>query len=537
MVFEVKKRDLMGRIGKIKTKSGSIETPILLPVINPLKLTIPPSKMRSEFKVTSIITNAYILRKKCYEKVVSQGIHNFLNFDGPIMTDSGAYQLLVYGEVDISPEEVIGFQEKIGSDICVFLDVPTGNTSNYSLAKKTVEDTLKRAIQCIEIRSKENVLWVGPIQGGEFTELVEYSAEQMGKLPFDIYAIGSPTQFLEQYNYSKIVEMIVNAKRHLPLNKPVHLFGAGHPMILPLAVALGCDIFDSASYVLYAEGGRYITPRGTKRLSDLKETLCLCPICSKYTPSEINSSDKNLKIKLLSEHNLYITLNEINNIKYAIREGRLWEYIEMSCRSHPSIYEAFQTLKNYQDYLEEGTPTSKKRALLWLSEETANRPEIKRHIAKIEYLKIPWGPKVLLILPESKNKPSIRSRLHSQILKFIAEDPATLKNMQIITLSKMFGVIPIELEEFYPLSQHLTQQTVSERQIQLIKATLKGFIKKHGFTTIILLNDQLQYGDAIKEFLASEEQLKMAEALKIFTFEKSDNNLLEKLKKIRNYIC
>ncbi len=533
MVFEIIERDLMGRIGRVKTKSGIIETPAILPVINPFKLTIPPKTLQIEFKVNAIITNAYILMKNFYKEVTAAGVHKFLDFNGPIMTDSGAYQLLVYGEVDATPEEIVKFQELINPDICVFLDVPTGSGVSYKTARKTVDETLRRGRECLEIKSKEGILWVGPVQGGEFIDLVEESARQISRLPFDLYALGSPTKFLEQYNYSKIVEMIVAAKRNLPLNKPVHLFGAGHPMVFPLAVVLGCDIFDSASYALYAEGERYITPYGTKRLSELKDVICTCPVCYKHTPSEILRMEKKMRIKLLAEHNLHVILNEINNIKYAIREGRLWEYLECKSRSHPTLYDAFKLLKKYQDYLEKGTPTSKKRALLWLSDETVNRPEIKRHLDRLNKLQIPWQPRTLLIVPEFKNKPFSKSKLYNQLLNNILMRTDILKNVQIVILSKMFGLIPIEIEEYYPLSQHLTPTIISETHLNLIKDTLIKFISMNYFKKIILLNDERQYGSILTEFLLNMRNENKFSDLQVFKLNNSSYIGQEDLYKLK----
>ncbi|WEU40953.1 MAG: tRNA guanosine(15) transglycosylase TgtA [Candidatus Odinarchaeum yellowstonii] len=536
MVFEIIERDLMGKIGRIKTKSGYIETPALLPVVNPLKLTIPPNELKANFKVPAIITNAYILRKNCGESVISRGVHEFLDFKGPIMTDSGAYQLLVYGAVDITSEEIIRFQELINADICVFLDTPTGSGVNYKTARQTVDETLRRARECIEIKSKEGVLWVGPIQGGEFIDLVEESSRRMGELPFDIYAIGSPTKFLEQYNYSKIVEMIAAAKRNLPLNKPVHLFGAGHPMVFPLAIALGCDIFDSASYALYAEGDRYITSHGTRRLSELRDVICTCPVCAKHTPDELLQMGKNLRTKLLAEHNLHAILNEVNNIKCAIREGRLWEYLELNSRSHPSLYEAFKLLKKYQAYLEKGTPTSKKRALLWLSDETVNRPEIKRHLERLINTRIPWQPEVLILVAEPKNKPFNKSKLFNQLLNTIIEKDVVLKNIQIAILSKMFGLIPLEIEEYYPLSQHLTPTTISETQLNLIKDNLIKCIEKNYFKKIILLNDENQYGEALINLLLYMKSENKISDFKVFTLNRSDRLAREDLLKLKTIL-
>ncbi len=103
MSFEIRCKDLLGRIGRLKTKSGTIETPTLLPVINPARQTIPPRILKEELGCEAVITNAYILRKQNAEKPVEIGVHKFLDFEGVVMTDSGAYQILEYGEIAVSP--------------------------------------------------------------------------------------------------------------------------------------------------------------------------------------------------------------------------------------------------------------------------------------------------------------------------------------------------------------------------------------------------------------------------------------------------
>jgi 7-cyano-7-deazaguanine tRNA-ribosyltransferase len=501
MVFELRDRDMLGRIGKLKTKSGFIETPILLPVINPVKMTISTEKLKNEFNCGAIITNAYILKKNFENELLDKGLHNFLKFKGPIMTDSGAYQLLVYGDIDINSDEIIRFQENIDSDIAVFLDVPTGGNLNYSHARYSVLETIRRARESVKIRSKKEILWVGPIQGGGYSDLVEESAKEMAALPFDIYAIGSPTQFLEQYNYDKIVNMIMISKKNLPLNKPIHLFGAGHPMFFSLAIALGCDIFDSAAYALYAEADRYITPYGTKHLNDLHDKICLCPICSKFTPKELKQLEKSKRVEKLAEHNLYVSLNEINEIKLAIREGRLWEYLERKVRSHTKLYTAFKLLSKYKNDLETGTPTTKKRALMFLSEESINRPEIFRHFNKLNKLKIPEDPQILVILPEPRKKPFRTSSQNKKILNKIFEKEKCVKETQIVTISKSFGLVPIELEDVYPLSQHLGLPFSFNHQLDIILNSVKEFLNTHNFKKIIFLNDSDQYYNEIIEHL------------------------------------
>ena len=126
MSFEIKQKDLLGRIGKLKTKSVTVETPLLCPVVNPSIQLVTPKKLEETFGFEAIIANAYILKKRYQNKPVDEGLHKFLDYYGAIMTDSGAYQILIYGEVEVSQEEIVAYQEDIGSDIATMLDIPTG---------------------------------------------------------------------------------------------------------------------------------------------------------------------------------------------------------------------------------------------------------------------------------------------------------------------------------------------------------------------------------------------------------------------------
>ena len=114
---------MLARLGRIKTKSGPIETPTLLPVVNPGIQLISPRTLKEEFKCSAIITNAYIIKRRFGADAIAEGIHTLLDFDGPLMTDSGAYQILIYGEVDVRPAEIVTYQEKISADIATILDI------------------------------------------------------------------------------------------------------------------------------------------------------------------------------------------------------------------------------------------------------------------------------------------------------------------------------------------------------------------------------------------------------------------------------
>ncbi|MHA1513468.1 MAG: tRNA-ribosyltransferase family protein, partial [Candidatus Hodarchaeales archaeon] len=245
-MFSIQAKDGLGRLGTIFTSHGKINTPVLLPVINPNRQEIPPDEL-VKCGAHAFITNAYLLFRdvKNREKVLESGLHDFIGFQGPIMTDSGAFQLMEYGKVSVSNSEITAFQEQIQTDIGVFLDIPT-KESDYQQVQVALQKTLVRADDHIHGRNPETkTLWAGPIQGGEFLDLVEQSCHEMTSKNFNIHPLGSVVPYLERYDFETVIKMILVAKKNLPLNRPIHLFGAGHPMFFAIAIFLGIDIFDS----------------------------------------------------------------------------------------------------------------------------------------------------------------------------------------------------------------------------------------------------------------------------------------------------
>ncbi|MFW9830246.1 MAG: tRNA guanosine(15) transglycosylase TgtA [Candidatus Thorarchaeota archaeon] len=451
-MIEITHKDLLGRITKFRTKTGIVETPIFLPVVHPTRVLIPPRTMFSEFNCKAIITNAYLLSKAANEGV----LHEILDYPGVIMTDSGAYQLLIYGDVEITPDQIIEFQEKIESDIAVILDVPTGGHSTYEEASKTVDETLRRAKASSSLRTRKDILWVGPIQGGTYPDLVAKSAKEVSKLDFSIFAIGSPTQLMEQYHFDKLVELVMTAKRNIPHNKPVHLFGAGHPLIFPLIVAMGCDMFDSAAYALFARHDRLLTPTGTYRLQEIHEQFCTCPSCSKFTISEIKRLEKNARIRVLAEHNLRICQNEIVRIKQAIREGRLWRLVESRISSHPAMVDAMQKMISYPKIFEQLSPVTKKRAIFITSKWSLFQPEIYRHNNRIsEYSPPKTNRKELLLFSAPSNRPYHFSMEYKRFRAlYLQMNSCTSISIDILFLCPYLGLVPLELTNTYPLAQN-----------------------------------------------------------------------------------
>jgi 7-cyano-7-deazaguanine tRNA-ribosyltransferase len=469
MSFELRDRDLMGRIGKLKTKSGVVETPAFMPVINPVIQTISPNRMKREFGCDIIITNSYII-KNHFGEIPNLNIHNLLDYDGVIATDSGAYQILVYGKVNVTQENIIEFQKQIGSDISVILDIPTGWDYQRQQVEYTVEETLRRAKSALPLIKKSSILWVGPIQGGKHLDLVAKSAKVIGKMPFQIHALGSPTEVMQRYMFPILVDMTMTAKLNIPIDRPLHLFGAGHPMILAMAVAMGCDLFDSAAYAIYAKNERYLTNRGTLLLKDIRYFPCNCPICRKYTVNEVKERAKGERVKLLAEHNLHVTMTEIDIIKQSIVEGRLWDLIEARSKGHTQMTGALKRLALYKDELEKSSPGFKGHGVFYYDYNSLAKPQITRHIFQLKnnYQK-PQGKEILLLLTRPETRPFISHPNFKEFKKTLNSFKKS-DNLHICFYGAPYGIIPEDLSETYPLSQFEIGEPLD---IETIEFTIK----------------------------------------------------------------
>ncbi len=498
MSFETKEKDLLGRIGKIKTKNGTVETPVLLPVVNPAIQPIPPRKIREEFGFEALITNAYILKQRFRDEPIREGLHKFLNFDGAIMTDSGAYQILVYGDVQTDPEEIISYQEQIGADIATILDIPTGWKITEEHARRTVKETLNRARRLFKTKARDDILWVGPVQGGKYLDLVAKSAREMGKLPFDIHALGSPTEVMERYRFDVLADMIMTAKMNLPLERPLHLFGAGHPFMFALAVALGCDLFDSAAYALYARENRYMTEDGTYRLNELEYFPCTCPRCSRSTPKNALELEKEQRLSFLAEHNLYVCAAEMRRVKQALKDGRLWEHVEMRAHAHPALLQALRKLSKYEEFIEEHSPVTKDSGLFFFNSISLMRPEIVHHRKMLmqRYTK-PEDTTTLLLMPQTETKPFHKSGEYKQIVRTLRRLGLGDTKIHTCFYAAPFGVIPIELDEVYPLSQHEIVVPPDSETARYVAEQVADYVNRTSYKAVIFVNDMKNWKKTI----------------------------------------
>jgi len=461
-VFSIRKKDGLARIGTLNTPHGKIITPSLLPVLNPNRQLIPPSELLKS-GAEAFITNAYLLYRdfENRQKALKQGLHKYLGYSGPLMTDSGAFQLMEYGEVDITNIEVTKFQEQIGSDLGVFLDSPTkGGTHDEYLEALNI--TLNRAEEHIQHRDpRGSTIWAGPIQGGLYLDLVKKSCLKMREMNFSIHPIGSVVPLMERYDYESVFKMVLTAKQNLPFNRPIHLFGAGHPMIFAVATFLGVDMFDSAAYILYAQKNRYITVFGTSYLENLQYFPCSCEICQSYTVKELKDMNQEERTIHLAKHNLNVSFEEIRRIKQAILEGRLYELVVSRVMNHPSLARLIDFLFSLETsrFIEPYDPISKSRALLITHPSLVNQPLLLRYQDRIMERFYIWSS-TLLIGQDFQNLPSSDS-------------------YQVIRISPIFGIVPDELKGVYPLVQHeRIPLPFSHEIIQFIKNFLKEYTNR-----------------------------------------------------------
>jgi 7-cyano-7-deazaguanine tRNA-ribosyltransferase len=268
-----------------------------------------------------------------------------------------------------------------------------------------------------------------------------------------------------------------------------------------LAVALGCDLFDSAAYALYARENRYMTENGTWRLNELDYFPCSCPRCSAETPRGLESKSSKEREVFLAEHNLYVCLAEIKRIKQAIRDGRLWEHTEMRVHAHPALLSALKHLRHHADFLEKYSPTAKTSGFFYFNSVGLARPEITHYRKRLsERYMPPEEAKVLLLVPQTRNKPFHKALEFKKIRQLFRSLGKELSGqVHVCVYSAPFGLVPLELDEVYPLSQHETAHPFDLETVGYVAAQTAEYIKRSTYKSVVLLNDLKHWSDTIKK--------------------------------------
>jgi 7-cyano-7-deazaguanine tRNA-ribosyltransferase len=204
-------------------------------------------------------------------------------------------------------------------------------------------------------------------------------------------------------------------------------------------------MFDSASYMLYAKDGRYMTPNATVRLDELVYLPCQCPVCSSHSLQELRGMQGDQRIIEVAKHNLHVLKAEVDSVKQAIMDGRLWEYVVQKARAHPKLMEAVHLFKDI-DMLEGGTPLFKEKAIFFHDPIDQHRPEAKRFrraAAAFQSRK-----KKLVLCPEGQVHPFYSTRSYGEIVK-------RFPDAQVCSYSPFLGVVPAEISDVFPASHNL----------------------------------------------------------------------------------
>jgi len=436
--FELRTADAAGRIGELTVpRAGvTVETPALMPVVNPNIRTVDPARL-PEFGAEICITNSYIIRETdgLREEALDRGLHDLLGFDGAIVTDSGSFQLAEYGDVDVTTREILRFQRDVGSDVGTPVDIPTPPDVDRERAEADLDRT-ETALSDAAGVDVGDMLVNAPVQGSTFPNLRERAGRAAAATDLDVFPVGAVVPLMNAYRYADVVDAVAAAKRGLDADCPVHLFGAGHPMTFALAAALGCDLFDSAAYAIYARDDRYLTVRGTEALDDLEYLPCSCPVCADHGADGLRALGDDERERRLAEHNLHVSFEELRRIKQAIRAGDLLELVEARARGHPALLDGYRALLDHADQLERADRASK-GTFFHLSHESARRPEVRRHHDRLDRLPVPDGD---VLLTEGG----------------VPSDDRYDATWRVVP---PFGPFPRALSESYPLTAEVPERT------------------------------------------------------------------------------
>ncbi|AUS96277.1 tRNA guanosine(34) transglycosylase Tgt [Clostridium thermosuccinogenes] len=344
------------RLGRVHTPHGSFDTPVFMPVGTQATVKgMSPDELK-EIDAKIILSNTYHLYLRPGQEIIREagGLHSFMNWDRPILTDSGGFQVFSLGSfrkieedgvtfkshIDgsrhfISPEKAVEIQNDLGSDIIMCFDECTPYPAEYDYAKKSLERTTRWAKRCKEAhKNTERQALFGIVQGGVYKDLREQSAKELVALDFPGYSIGGlsvgePAELM--------YEMLECTVPLLPEDKPRYLMGVGSPDYLVEGAIRGIDMFDCVLPTRIGRNGTVMTSRGRIIVRDAKyardfspiDPECDCYACRNFTRAYIRhllKVDEVLGIRLTTWHNLRFLINLMKKVRQAIMEDRLGDF-------------------------------------------------------------------------------------------------------------------------------------------------------------------------------------------------------------------
>ncbi|WP_422123072.1 tRNA guanosine(34) transglycosylase Tgt [Planococcus sp. X10-3] len=346
------------RLGIVHTPHGSFETPAFMPVGTQATVkTMSPEELKA-MNAGIILSNTYHLWLRPGNDVIKEagGLHKFMNWDRPILTDSGGFQVFSLSEfrnikeegvhfrnhmngdkLFLSPEKAMEIQNDLGSDIMMAFDECPPYPATHEYMKSSVERTSRWAERCLEAHARKDVQGLfGIIQGGEYEDLRKQSARDLVSLDFPGYAIGGLSVGEPKDVMNRALEFTTPL---MPTNKPRYLMGVGSPDSLIDGSIRGIDMFDCVLPTRIARNGTLMTSTGRLNIKNAAfkrdfnpiDEKCDCYTCKNYTRAYVHHlirADETFGIRLTSYHNLQFLLNLMEQVRQAIREDRLGDFRE-----------------------------------------------------------------------------------------------------------------------------------------------------------------------------------------------------------------
>jgi queuine tRNA-ribosyltransferase len=356
------------RAGVLSTPHGDVPTPVFAPVGTQATVkTVSPRELE-ELGVSLVLANTYHLYLRPGAEIIAKlgGLHSFMGWQGPILTDSGGFQIYSMEhlrEVDeegvtfrshvdgsehrFTPEKAIAVQEQLGADIIITLDVCTTYPSDYEHNRVALQRTHRWAEGCREAQTQSDQMLFGVLQGGTFADLREEGARYMASLDFPGYAIGGLSVGEPKEIMNRMIQLTIPL---LPEDKPRHLLGVGSPEDLFEGVARGIDIFDCALPTRVARNGTFLTREGRINIRNAQykedpssvEAGCSCYTCQHFSRAYLRHlvmAREILGPRLATLHNLHFMLRLMEEIREAILDG-----------SFPALRERFLASYEVVDY-------------------------------------------------------------------------------------------------------------------------------------------------------------------------------------------
>ena len=357
------------RLGVLHTPHGDIPTPIYMPVGTSACVKAMTPREMEEIGTKILLSNTYHLHLRPGEDLVREagGLHAFMDWHGPILTDSGGFQVFSLAGIRkikeegvtfrshldgskqfIGPEESMAIQEALGSDIAMAFDVCSAYPCDYDKAKQNMELTHRWAERCQKAHTREDQALFGIVQGAFYKDLRVESAKALAGMDFIGYGIGGLSVGEPK---PMMYEMLDEIRPYMPENKPRYLMGVGSPDCLLEGVLRGVDMFDCVLATRIARNGSCFTSRGRVVIKNGKyardfsplDDQCDCYTCTHFSRAYIRHLFNAREItagRLASIHNLRFLLRMMEEIRQAIAEDRLLDY-------RKEFYERYDLTKNF----------------------------------------------------------------------------------------------------------------------------------------------------------------------------------------------